>query len=306
MKSTRPGRQAKIQIVTRPGCSYCYAAKALLHSHNLNFDELDLQHNDKQAHELLVCSGGRTLPQIFINNQAIGGFNELKELFNRYDHNLEQLTHFNEDNLMSNITVYRHPLSGNAHRVQLFLSILDLDANFVDVDLLKGEQKTPEFLQKNIFGQVPVLEDGGKTIADSNAILVYLASQYDLDHTWLPIEPAQAAEVQRFLAVAAGPVAAGPATARLINLFNAPLDHNKAIENSHQLFTTLDKHLEGRDWLATDNPTIADLANYSYIAHAPEGGISLVNYPNIRAWLQRVESLQGFIPMQASAIGLAA
>ena len=207
---------------------------------------------------------------------------------------------------MSNLKLYRHPLSGHAHRAELLLSILGLDAEIIDVDLMSGEQKTPEFLNKNSFGQVPVLEDGDITIADSNAILVYLASQYDTIHTWLPIEPAKAAEVQRFLSVAAGPIAAGPATARLINLFGAQLDHVKAIETSHHILGLLEEHLDGRDWLANDQPSIADLSNYPYIAHAPEGDVSLQHYPNVRAWLQRVESLHGFIPMQASVVGLAA
>ncbi len=207
---------------------------------------------------------------------------------------------------MSKLKLYRHPLSGNAHRVELFLSILALDAELIDVDLMNGEQKRPEFIRKNIFGQVPVLEDGEITIADSNAILVYLASQYDIKHSWLPIEPARAAEVQRFLAVASGPLDSGPATARLINLFDAKLDKIQVIEKSHQLLSTLNRHLANREWLADKHPTIADLANYSYIAHAPEGDVSLQNYPNIRAWLLLVESLPGFIPMQYSSVGLAA
>ncbi len=207
---------------------------------------------------------------------------------------------------MSNLKLYRHPLSGNAHRVELFLSILGLHAEKIDVDLMKGEQKQPEFIRKNIFGQVPVLEDGDITIADSNAILVYLASQYDVEHLWLPIEPAKAAEVQRFLAVAAGPLASGPASARLINLFHAKLDKIQVVEKSHQLLSTLDRHLIGREWLTDARPTIADLANYSYIAHAPEGDVSLQNYPNVRAWLLLVESLPDFVPMQCSRVGLAA
>ena len=207
---------------------------------------------------------------------------------------------------MSQLKLYRHPLSGHAHRAELFLSVLGLDAQIIDVDLMTGEHKQEAFLKKNIFGQVPVLEDGEITIADSNAILVYLASQFDQEHSWLPIEPAKAAEVQRFLSVAAGPIAQGPATARLINLFGAKLDHVKAIETAHNVLSTLDEHLEGRDWLATDHPTIADISNYAYIAHAPEGDVSLQQYPNIRAWLQRVEALPEFIPMQSSVVGLAA
>lgn len=207
---------------------------------------------------------------------------------------------------MSTLKLYRHPLSGHCHRVELFLSILEQDVDLIDIDLMNGEQKQVKFLQKNSFGQVPVLEDGDVTIADSNAILVYLASQYDQEHIWLPIEPAKAAEVQRFLTVAAGSVVSGPATARLINVFGAKLDLVKAIETSHNILDKLDEHLAGREWLAADHPTIADLSNYPYIAHAPEGDVSLQNYPNVRAWLLRVENLSGFISMQSSAVGLAA
>jgi len=105
---------------------------------------------------------------------------------------------------------------------------------------------------------------------------------------------------QRFLSIVSEPVVQGPAIARLINVFGAKLDHAKAIETAHNILTTLDKHLQNRQWLATDHSTIADISNYPYIAHAPEGDVSLQNYPNIRAWLQRVEALPGFIPMQAS------
>lgn len=205
---------------------------------------------------------------------------------------------------MSAIKLHRHPLSGHAHRVELFLSILGLDYELIEVDLMKGAQKDPEFLKKNMFGQVPVIEDACVTLADSNAILVYLANKYDQNNTWLPVEPAKAAEVQRFLSVASGSVANGPATARLINLFGAKLDHLKAIETANNLFEILDTHLADKDWLVGKHPTIADIANYAYIAHAPEGGVSLKSYPNIKIWLQRIEHLTGFIPMQSSKVGL--
>ena len=87
---------------------------------------------------------------------------------------------------MSTITLYRHALSGHAHRVETFLSILNLPTNITDVDLANGAHKLPEFLQKNRFGQVPVLEDGDVTLAGSNAILVYLAAKYDEKNTWIP------------------------------------------------------------------------------------------------------------------------
>ena len=126
---------------------------------------------------------------------------------------------------MNSIKLYRHPLSGHSHRVQLLLSLLGLDADLVEVDLAAGEHKQPGFLARNPLGQVPVLEDDDHSIADSNAILVYLAREYDTDNRWLPTDPLAAAEVQRFLSIAAGQKAHGPAAARLVNVFGATLDH---------------------------------------------------------------------------------
>jgi glutathione S-transferase len=207
---------------------------------------------------------------------------------------------------MNTIRLYRHALSGHSHRAELLLSLLGLEAELVNVDLAAGAHKQPKFLELNPFGQVPVLADGDNLIADSNAILVYLAGRYDTANTWLPVEPVLAAQVQRFLSLAAGPVASGPAAARLVNVFGAALDHQRAIEIAHSLLGVLESHLEGRDWLVGASPTIADLANYAYLAHAPEGEVSLGNYPNVRSWLGRIEVLPGFVPMQSTAIGLAA
>jgi len=207
---------------------------------------------------------------------------------------------------MSTITLYRHALSGHSHRVETFLSILGLPADIVDVDLANGAHKQADYLAKNRFGQVPVLEDGSDTLSDSNAILVYLATRYDASRTWLPEDLVAAAEVHRFLSVAAGKIAYGPAAARLVNVFGATLDHDNAINTAHAILADLDAHLAGRNWLVTEQPTIADIANYAYIAHAPEGDVSLQDYANVRAWLQRIEQLPGFVPMQATAVGLAA
>ena len=111
---------------------------------------------------------------------------------------------------MNPIVLYRNLLSGHAHRVELFCSLLQLPVRLVDVDLRGGEHKKPEFLRKNPFGQVPVIEDGDVTLADSNAILVYLAGRYDKTGSWYPRDPLAAARVQQWLSVAAGQLAAGP------------------------------------------------------------------------------------------------
>jgi glutathione S-transferase len=89
-------------------------------------------------------------------------------------------------------------------------------------------------------------------------------------------------------------------------VFGAELDQDALIKQSHALLETLEAHLKDRDWLAGEQATIADIADYTYIAHAPEGNVSLNGYPNVRAWLKRIEALPGFIAMQATAVGMAA
>ena len=203
------------------------------------------------------------------------------------------------------LTLYHFPLSGHAHRAQLMLSLLGLPHELKNVDLRTGAHKQPAFLALNPFGQVPVLDDGGQIIADSNAILVYLAGRYDPTHSWLPADPAAQASVQRWLSVAAGPLASGPASARLVNVFGARLNAADLIARSHQLFGVVEAILAKHNFLTGETPTIADVAMYTYTAHAPEGDVSLEAYPNIRAWLGRVEALPGFVPMQRTAVGLA-
>jgi glutathione S-transferase len=204
------------------------------------------------------------------------------------------------------LRLHRFALSGHAHRAELFLSLLGLPAELIDVDLRGGEHKTPAFLARNLFGQVPVLEDGAAVIADSNAILVYLASRYDTTGTWLPRDPVMAAEVQRWLSVAAGQLAHGPAAARMVTLFGAAFDHARTKQIAAQLYAVMDAHLARQPWLVGSAPTIADVALYSYTAHAPEGGISLEPYHHIRAWLDRIEALPGFVAMPRSPVPAAA
>ncbi len=203
------------------------------------------------------------------------------------------------------IKLYGFPLSGHSHRVSLFLSLLGLPHETITVDLPNGAQKAPDFLALNDFGQVPVIDDAGTVIADSNAILVYLATRYGAE-SWLPREPAAAAEVQRWLSVAAGPVFNGPCVARLVTVFGRELDHGAAVATAHALFAVMERHLAKQPYLAGPQPTIADVSGYSYIAHAPEGGVSLEPYPYIQAWLARIAALPGFVPMPATKAGLAA
>ncbi|WP_426285636.1 glutathione S-transferase family protein [Luteibacter sp. E-22] len=201
--------------------------------------------------------------------------------------------------------LYHHPLSGHSHRARLFVSLLGLPHELVEVDLMAGAHKTPEYLKLNPFGQVPLLDDEGVAVADSNAILVYLAKKAGRTD-WLPEDPAGAAAVQRWLSVAAGDVAYGPAAARLITVFGAKYDANEVIARAHVLLKRLEARLSTQDWLASEHPTIADVAIYSYIARAPEGNVDLSGYPAVNAFLRRIEDLPGFVPFARTPVGLAA
>ncbi|WP_457580929.1 glutathione S-transferase family protein [Ensifer canadensis] len=201
--------------------------------------------------------------------------------------------------------LYRHPLSGHSHRAQLFLALLGVPHELVDVDLMARAHKAPHFLKLNSFGQVPVLEDDGTVVTDSNAILVYLAKK--LGRTdWLPEDAVGAAKVQKWLSVAAGEIAYGPAAARLVTVFGASLRPEEVIARAHRILELIEAELIERDFLLGSRPTIADIALYSYVSSAPEGNVDLGNYSNVRNWLKRIEALPGFVGFQKTAAGLAA
>ena len=203
------------------------------------------------------------------------------------------------------IVLYHSRLSGHAHRVRLFLSLLGLPFEIEEMDLRTGAHRAPSFLALNAFGQLPVIRDGDVVLADSVAILQYLNARYAPDPTvWMPADPLVAAQVQRWFSVAAGQLVAGPGTARVIQLFGMAMDPADPIARSHKLLKVMDAHLLAQPFLAGPRPTLADLSLCTYVAHAPEGNVSLEPYLNVRAWLGRVEAIPGFVHMVRSPVGL--
>ncbi|UFW88446.1 glutathione S-transferase N-terminal domain-containing protein [Bradyrhizobium barranii] len=190
------------------------------------------------------------------------------------------------------IKLYGGKLSGHSHRVELLLGLLSRPYELILTP--PADRRTSTFLAMNPFGQIPVIDDDGVIVADSNAILVYLAKRYDEGKTWLPEDPVGAAAVQRWLSVAAGQLAYGPATARLGAVFKLPVDHSQAAEIASRLFGVMDSYLAEHSFLAAGHPTLADLACYSYTRAAPDGGIALSPYTKIVAWLEKMESLPQF------------
>jgi glutathione S-transferase len=196
------------------------------------------------------------------------------------------------------IVLHGTPLSGHAHRVELLLLALELPYRYEPAPA--EVRRSEAFRRLNPLQQIPVIEDGDVTLADSNAIMVYLVRRYAPGSSWLPDEPVEAANVQRWLSIAAGEVMHGPANARLIAQFGLKDDIARAARIARQLLGFMNDHLGSREFLAADHPTLADLACYSYVAHAPEGGIPLTPYPAVERWIARIEALPFFKPIPPS------
>ncbi len=189
--------------------------------------------------------------------------------------------------------LYDRDISGNAYKARLLLALLNLPYERVNVDLPGGENRKPEFLRLNPRGQIPVLEDDGRVFWDSTAILVYLARRYGGEQ-WLPTDPAAMAEVMQWLALAQNEILYGLARARAINLFKRPWNLEEAQAAGRRALDVLQERLAGHQWLALERPTIADVACFPYAALAPEGGVSLQDYPAVRSWISRVQQLPGY------------
>lgn len=194
------------------------------------------------------------------------------------------------------LKLYNTQMSGNCHRVRLMLSLLGLKYETVEIDLQKKDQLKPEFLSLNPLHKIPVLDDNGFVVRDSMAILVYLADKYGKGK-WYPKDPEGRAEVQQWLSLAVNEGFNGLAVARAIVVFNRPGDPKAAAEIAEQALHAMQVRLKQRDWLATGEPTIADVASYVYAALAHQGHISLHNHPAIAPWIKRVEALPGYVAM---------
>lgn len=194
------------------------------------------------------------------------------------------------------IKLYDYWLSGNCHKVRMMLSILKLEHELVPINIKELEQKSLDFLQLNPFGMVPVLIDEAEILRDSQAILFYLGMKYGGD--WLPRETVAMSKVVQWLSTSAQDIQNSFAAARVHFLLGRELNVALAQQRAYSLLKTMDKYLENRHWLEGDRPTIADIACFPYIALAGDAKISLDDYLNVVAWLERVKQIEGFISME--------
>jgi glutathione S-transferase len=196
------------------------------------------------------------------------------------------------------LKIYGHEVSGNAYKVKLLAAFLNIEYEWIKINLIEGEQKSPEYLARNSFGQVPTIEDGDVTLSDAQAILVYLARKYGGEE-WLPLEAISLAKIIRWLSITAGEVRQGVENARLFHLFGAGTKINieRATLKSEFILNQLNQHLSTHTWLEFERPTIADVAVFPYVALARDGKIELDNYSHVLSWIERVKQLPNFVGM---------
>ena len=190
------------------------------------------------------------------------------------------------------LKVYGDVWSGNCYKVKLALTQLGLPYQWVPVDIMKNESRTPEFLAKNPNGRVPTLElDDGTCLAESNAILWYLGEGTPL----VPaprFERAQALQWMFFEQYSHEP---NIATSRyIIRYLGNPPERREAlaarVEPGYAALGVMEGHLKAREWFVGASYSIADIALYAYTHCAGEGGFDLARFPAIRGWLARVKS----------------
>jgi glutathione S-transferase len=189
-------------------------------------------------------------------------------------------------------TLYGVHLSLPSSKVGLMLSLCGVAFDFRSVDMRAGAHKTPEFLGKNRFGQVPVLEHAGHAIAQSNVILEYLSRVTGRFAGHNDLERLRVAE---WLMWEQDRLANGVGLTRGLVRFGQP--HHEVVaflrQRGERALETLDRHLGTAKYLAGAAPTIADIAVFPWIATAEEGGFDIARWPNVQAWAQRVLALPG-------------
>ena len=192
--------------------------------------------------------------------------------------------------------IYGDTKSGNCYKVQLVCSLLNIDHEWIDVDILAGDTKSDKFLKKNPNGKIPLLElDEGETLSESNAILNYLAGGSAL-YPDGSLAQARVLQWQFFEQYSHEPFIA---VARFINKYLG-LPEEKAGEyaskqaGGHKALQVMEQQLRKTPYIAGQNFTTADISLYAYTHVAHEGGFELGAYPAVLAWLDRVASLPNF------------
>ncbi len=188
------------------------------------------------------------------------------------------------------LTIYGDPISGNCLKVKWTAERLAIPYTWKEVDVTKAQSRTPEFLAMNPAGQVPtVVLDDGRTLAQSNAIILYLAEGSAL----IPADAYQRAKLLEWLFWEQYSHEPYIAVARFqMKYLGKPVSElePRLVERGKAALALMDQALRGRDFLVGEALTLADIALVAYTRMAADGGFALSDYPAAEAWVERVEA----------------
>jgi glutathione S-transferase len=204
------------------------------------------------------------------------------------------------------VILYEHPSSGNCLKARVMLDQVGAEYERVELDLFAGETRTPEHFARNPDGRIPVLElDSGEFIAESGAILLYLAEGTE----YFPADPLLRAQVHAWMFFEQNQVEANLGVARFLALSgraeSVPEVFADRRRRGRAALETLERGLGDCDFVVGNAYSVADLALYGYVHAADDAGVALAEHPAVAAWVQRVAALPGFeeplAPMPAHA-----
>ena len=194
-------------------------------------------------------------------------------------------------------TVYGTSTSGNCHKAKMVFEVTRQPYAWHEIDLMKGETRTPEFLRLNPNGQVPVLVlDDGSTLAESNAILWYVGEETEL----VPAERLQRARMLQWMFFEQYTHEPAIAVARFIRVFLKRTDDARLpelVRRGDKALAIMERHLADRAYFAGDRLSLADLSLYAYTHKAADGGFDLGAYPAVSAWVTRCQTQRGLTVM---------
>jgi glutathione S-transferase len=196
------------------------------------------------------------------------------------------------------LTLFDYLDSGNGYKIRLLLTQLDKTYRWVELDIMAGKTRTPEFLAKNPNGRIPAIEEDGRFLAESNAILIYFAE----GTPFLPTDRFSRAQVFQWLFFEQYSHEPYVATPRFL-VKHFPADHPrraelpKRLEQGRAALGVMESHLKARQFFVDEKYSIADIALYAYTHVAHEGGHDLAPYPSVRAWIDRVASQPKHLPI---------
>ena len=198
---------------------------------------------------------------------------------------------------METLRLYDFLPSGNGYKIRLLLTQISMPFERIEVNILKGESRTSEFLSKNPNGKIPVLEiANGKYLAESNAILMYLSEGTE----FLPYDRFLRAKVLQWLFFEQYSHEPFIATSRYwISILGKADEYKEKLQEKHQrgneALQVMENHLTNNNFFVGESYTIADIALFAYTHVADEGGFDLSKFKAIQAWMERIKAQPRFI-----------